>query len=222
MVPRRGEMLIIEYSWSQMVLQLVGRKFYLSLICISVITSETERFKSAHYTWCFLCKPFLQAFSNSVAFFSFGYLYFYFCFTRTFYMRYSNSFLFCCSIFSQMDAWFSLYLFCMFHYTEIVNIHGARSDNLISWLVFFELWFEGSFFFFLLTFYSFIFRARGREEEKRERNINVWLPLTRPLLGTWPTTKACALTGNETSHPLVCRPAPNLLSHTCQGCSCCF
>ena len=48
----------------------------------------------------------------------------------------------------------------------------------------------------------------------RERNINVWLPLTRPLLGTWPTTQSCALTGNWTSDPLVCRPALNPLSYT--------
>ena len=42
----------------------------------------------------------------------------------------------------------------------------------------------------------FIFdRGEGREEE-RERNIGVWLPLTRPLLGTWPVTQECALTGN--------------------------
>ena len=38
----------------------------------------------------------------------------------------------------------------------------------------------------------FIFRERGREGE-RERNINQ-LPLTRPPLGIWPTTQACALT----------------------------
>ena len=51
----------------------------------------------------------------------------------------------------------------------------------------------------------------------RERNINVWLPLTRPLLGTWPTTQACALTGNRTSDPLVLRLMLNPLSHTRQG-----
>ena len=28
--------------------------------------------------------------------------------------------------------------------------------------------------------------GEGREEE-RERNVNVWLPLAQPLLGTWPT-----------------------------------
>ena len=68
------------------------------------------------------------------------------------------------------------------------------------------------------TFKDFIysFLERGEEKEKeRERNINVWLPLVRPLLGTWPQTQACALTGNRTSDPfLACRqflagePAP--------------
>ena len=42
-----------------------------------------------------------------------------------------------------------------------------------------------------------IFRESGREGEKEERNINVWLPLMHPLLGTWPTTQACALMGIE-------------------------
>ena len=45
-------------------------------------------------------------------------------------------------------------------------------------------------------FCSFIFSGEGREK-KRERNINVWLPLGCHLLGTWPTTQACALTGIE-------------------------
>ena len=49
--------------------------------------------------------------------------------------------------------------------------------------------------FFFLRFYLFIFRERGREGE-RERNIDVWLPLTHPLVETWPATQACALTGN--------------------------
>ena len=65
-------------------------------------------------------------------------------------------------------------------------------------------------------FYLFIFRKRGVEGE-REGNISVYLPLARPLLGTWPATQACALTGNQTSDPLVHRPALNPLSHTCQG-----
>ena len=49
--------------------------------------------------------------------------------------------------------------------------------------------------YFLKRFYLFIFiLERGREgERERERNINVWLPLACPLLGTWPATQACAL-----------------------------
>ena len=45
----------------------------------------------------------------------------------------------------------------------------------------------------------------------------MWLRLMCPLLGTWPATQACALTGNQTSNPLVCRLALNPLSHTSQG-----
>ena len=41
-----------------------------------------------------------------------------------------------------------------------------------------------------------LFLERGREGEERERNMNMWLPLECPLLGTWPATQACALTGN--------------------------
>ena len=73
------------------------------------------------------------------------------------------------------------------------------------------------FFFFLKDFiYLIIKRGAGREKE-REKNINVWLPLTRPLLGTWPATQACALTGNGTGNPLVLRLALKPLSHTSQG-----
>ena len=45
---------------------------------------------------------------------------------------------------------------------------------------------------FFKRFYLLIFREREREGE-RERNINMWLPLMRPLLGTWSATQACAL-----------------------------
>ena len=62
----------------------------------------------------------------------------------------------------------------------------------------------------------FIFRGVRREKE-RERNIRMWLPLVGPLLGTWPATQACALTGNRTSDLLVCRWVLNPLSHTSQG-----
>ena len=73
------------------------------------------------------------------------------------------------------------------------------------------------FLIFLKDFiYLFLERGEGREKE-RERIINVWLSLTCPLLGTWPETQACALTGNRTGDLPVCRPALNSLSCTSQG-----
>ena len=45
----------------------------------------------------------------------------------------------------------------------------------------------------------------------------MWLPLKRPLLGTWPVTQASALTRNRTHDPLVPRRALSPLSHTHQG-----
>ena len=42
------------------------------------------------------------------------------------------------------------------------------------------------------------------------------LPLVHPLLGTWPATQACALTGSRTTNPLVHRPPLSPLSHTSQ------
>ena len=69
---------------------------------------------------------------------------------------------------------------------------------------------------FKKRFYLFISRERGREGE-RERNINVWLPLACPQLGTWPAAQACALIRNRTSHPLVHGLSLEPLSHTSQG-----
>ena len=69
---------------------------------------------------------------------------------------------------------------------------------------------------FLIRDFIYLFRERGREGE-RERNIDVWLPLMCPQLGTWPATQACALTGYQTSNPLLRRPVLNPLSHTSQG-----
>ena len=57
--------------------------------------------------------------------------------------------------------------------------------------------------------FSYLFLESG---EEREKNINVWLLLMCPLLGTWPTTQACALTWEWTSDPLLCGPALNPLT----------
>ena len=73
-----------------------------------------------------------------------------------------------------------------------------------------------SLFFKRLDLFNFFLeRGEGREKEK-ERKINVWLPLMCPLLGTWPTIQACALTGNQTRDLWVHRLALNPLSHTSQ------
>ena len=54
---------------------------------------------------------------------------------------------------------------------------------------------DAQFYFFKDFIYSF--SERGEEKEKgRERIVNVWLLLTHPVLGTWPVTQSCALTGN--------------------------
>ena len=70
---------------------------------------------------------------------------------------------------------------------------------------------------FLKNFIYWLLERWERREKKREKNISVWLPLPCPHLGTWPTTQACALTGNRTRDSLVCRPVLNPLSHTSQG-----
>ena len=73
-----------------------------------------------------------------------------------------------------------------------------------------------SFFPFLKTDFIYLFLDRGEGREERDRSINVWLPLTRPLLGTQQATQACALTGNPARDPLVLRPVLSPLTHTSQ------
>ena len=43
---------------------------------------------------------------------------------------------------------------------------------------------------------SLFLETQEGTEKERKKNINVWLPLTRPQLGIRPTTEACTLTGN--------------------------
>ena len=68
-----------------------------------------------------------------------------------------------------------------------------------------------SFFpFFKILFYLFLERERKGEREGEKHpctrdNIDQ-LPLTRPQLGSWPASQACALTGDRTSNLLVHRP----------------
>ena len=67
-----------------------------------------------------------------------------------------------------------------------------------------------------ILFYLFLDRGKGREKE-RERNFKVWLPLVHLQLGICSATQACALTGNQTRDPLVCRPVLSPLGYTSQG-----
>ena len=74
---------------------------------------------------------------------------------------------------------------------------------------------------FLYVFFKkdfmYLFSRGGVREKENERNINVLLPLMYPLLGTWPSTQECALTGNWTRDPVVHRLVLNPLSHTSQA-----
>ena len=71
-------------------------------------------------------------------------------------------------------------------------------------------------YFLFLRFYLFIFRKRGRERVREGENISMWLPLLCPLLGTWPATQACVLTGNQTGDLVVHTPVLIPLSYTSQ------
>ena len=90
-------------------------------------------------------------------------------------------------------------------FTGQTSIHWATPDRAFCLFVCFKD-------------FIYLFLGRGEVREKqRERNINVWLPLVFPQLGTWPTTQPWALTGNWTSDLSVHRSALNPLSHTSQG-----
>ena len=69
--------------------------------------------------------------------------------------------------------------------------------------------------FIFLRFYLFIFSEMGMEGERGgEKHQCVRDTWTSCLSGTWPTTQACALTGNQISDSLVHRLVLNPLSHT--------
>ena len=71
--------------------------------------------------------------------------------------------------------------------------------------------------------YLFIFGERGREGEREgekyqcERETLTGCLFHAPHPGAEPTTRACALTGNQTSDISLCRMTSSQLSHTGQG-----
>ena len=96
-----------------------------------------------------------------------------------------------------------LFTFCLGFHSRSIYL----TIEFSKWLYFFS---------FFKIFYLFIFREGGREGE-RGGVKHQCMVASRPLLGTWPATQACALIGNRTSDPLVCRPVLNPLSYTSQG-----
>ena len=109
---------------------------------------------------------------------------------------------------------------------ELAGLEVAPSESVVSECEGLGPYCTSAFstFFFLFFFKDFIYfqrqgnggRKRGRETSMCEKNIN-WLPLACPQLGTWPTTQACALSGNPTCNFLVHRPVLSPLSHIRQG-----
>ena len=78
-----------------------------------------------------------------------------------------------------------------------------------------------TYFFKSFIYLLFLERGKGREKERERKKQqcarDTWLPLICSQLQTWPTTQACALTGNWTGDLSIRRPALNPLSHTSQG-----
>ena len=69
-------------------------------------------------------------------------------------------------------------------------------------------------FVFFLMFYLFIFGDRRRGETEREKHQCMFASRAPPTGGpTWLATQACALTGNQISNHLVCRPVLNPPHH---------
>ena len=71
-------------------------------------------------------------------------------------------------------------------------------------------------FFFKDFIYLFLDRGERREKEGEQYQC-VGASHTPSVEDLVHKPQACALTGNRTSDPLFCRPAPNPLSHTSQG-----
>ena len=79
------------------------------------------------------------------------------------------------------------------YYIEVCFLYSHFVEHFyFKWVLDFI---KGVFCLFFKDF-TYIFLEMGKGGRKRERNINVRLPLVLPLLGIWPATQACALTGN--------------------------
>ena len=105
------------------------------------------------------------------------------------------------------------------------GVHSSQLPGLFTYFILYNTWIglflphctKFNIFFFKILF---IFRQRGREGERDGEKHQCVVASCTSLLGIWSATQACALTGNRTGNPLVCRPALNPLSHTSQGQNC--
>ena len=93
--------------------------------------------------------------------------------------------------------------------SELGSLEPRRSTYLTE---------ASCFSLFALKIYLFTFRERGRTAERQGEKHQCVVASHTPLAEDLPATQACALTGNQTSDPLVPRPALNPLSHTSQDC----
>ena len=71
--------------------------------------------------------------------------------------------------------------------------------------------------YFFKKDFIYLFLERGREGERGERNIKVWLPLVQPLLGIRPATQACALDWELNQLTFDSQAGAQPLSHSSQG-----
>ena len=89
-----------------------------------------------------------------------------------------------------MTFWFVLHFFSILYDPYIFRKIARPISTHISFL---QLIFNR-----LLKDFIYLFLDRGEMREKeRERNINVWLPLTWPPLGAWPATQCVPWLGIE-------------------------
>ena len=113
----------------------------------------------------------------------------------------------------------SLNRYCMFPKFLGRVITPAVADRLEATALDSAVLFLSLLYFTLIFKKDFIyFEREDKGGRKRGRETAICGCLSHaPHWGTWPTTQACALTGNGTSDPFVRRPALNPLSHTSQG-----
>ena len=104
--------------------------------------------------------------------------------------------------------WCAPFLWQALRANSVFSMSSTSSYKQLFWGRFQKL---ALLFIYWRRFYLFIFREMGRERDREgEKHFCVrekQLPLTCPQPRTWPTTQACALTGNWTGDLSALRPA---------------